>query len=73
MRSSHLKMGNCELEVVGVWLEIGIKDCNKLIVLYIITIHCRLEISSFVTGSDQTMAIDDIDTPLVPLGYLPLN
>jgi len=71
--STHLKVGDCAFEEVRLGLEISIKDCDKLIVLHIITAHGRLEVACLVTCAVGAMPVDDVDALLVPFCYLCLN
>jgi len=64
---SYLKMRNSLLEEIRTRLEISIENCNKLVILHIITVHRRLEVSCFITSSILPMTVDDIDTFLTPL------
>jgi len=64
---SYLKMRNSLLEEIRTWLEISIENCNKLVILHIITVHRRLEVSCFITSSKLPMTVDDIDAFLTPL------
>lgn len=54
-------------------LEIGIEDDNKLIILNIATIHCRLEITGFITISKNSMPVNNTGAILLPLLHLFLD
>jgi len=66
-------VGDCAFEEVRLGLEISIKDCDKLVVLHIITAHGRLEVACLVTCAVSAMPVDDVDALLVPFCYLCLN
>lgn len=66
----YLKMRNCLLEEIRVWLEISIKYGDKLVILDIITIHGRLKIPSFVACPDQAVAVDNINPSQTPFQNL---
>jgi len=60
-------MWNSLLEEIWVWLEISIKNSNELVILDVITAHCRLEITRFVASSELPVTVDYIHTSLAPL------
>lgn len=51
-------------------LKVGIENGNKLIVFDIAAIHGWLEITSFVSLSNDSVPVDDIGTLLLPFTNL---
>ncbi len=58
---------------VCLWLEISIKDCDKLIVFHIFAAHCRLEVAGLISCAICSMPIYDVNPLLVPFGHLSLD
>jgi hypothetical protein len=64
---------DCSLEEIRSRLKIGVENGNKLIVLDIATIHCRLEIASLVSISDHSMPVQNVGPLLLPFQDLLLD
>ena len=63
-------MGNCFFQEIRGGLEICVEDSNKLKVLDIAAIHCRLEIPRLVPVPDNSVPVDNTGTILLPFQHL---
>ncbi|GER31413.1 30S ribosomal protein S3 [Striga asiatica] len=72
-RTSYLKVRNSVLQKIWCWLEIRIKDGYKLIILDIITTHCRSKVPCFISCPNKTMPVNDVHTSMLPFMYFCLN
>lgn len=68
--SSNLEMGDRAFEEIRFRLEVSIKDGNKLIILYVITLHGRFQVARLVSRAVQAVSIHNVDSSLMPLAYL---
>jgi hypothetical protein len=73
MVEEYPKVGNSAFEEIGLWLEVSIKDCDKLIVLHISTVHGRFKVACLISCPVCPMPIYDVDPLLMPFRHLPLN
>ncbi len=67
------KVGNSAFEEVSLWLEISIKDCDKLIVLHISAVHRRFKVARLVSCAVCPVSIYDVNPLLIPFCHFPLN
>lgn len=69
-KNLYLEMRNSLPEKIRVWLEISIKYGNELIILHILTSHGRVEVTSLVPCTYQSVAVNDVDSLFLPLSDL---